>query len=364
MNEKIISFPHLGDYYIPIEYLLTKLTNIKVVPAPKITKQTLEKGSMYSPDFVCLPFKYNLGNFIETLEQGANILMQAGGGCRYGYYAEVQKKILQDLGYQFEFYTLTDSDKVTPSSMYQTFKKLNPNLKFRKFAYYTLLTLKMIHDMDKMDHYIRLNIGFECNKGQHLELKTKMLKDFQQVKNFKELRKCYHNYRKQFKKIKLNKPKKCLKVGIIGELYTSMEPFSSYFLEEELAKRNIQIKRFTNVTYLLIEKKYQTRKMLRYVKKYIHHKIGADGLDNVYRTKKLIKKGYDGIIHIKPFGCTPEIGAIPIINHICKDYKMPIIYFSYDTQTSTEGIQTRIEAFHEMLLMKKEKKNGKILFRN
>lgn len=34
---------------------------------------------MYSPDFVCVPFKYNLGNFIETLDNGANILVQAGG---------------------------------------------------------------------------------------------------------------------------------------------------------------------------------------------------------------------------------------------------------------------------------------------
>ena len=82
MNKKIVSFPHLGDYYIPIEYLLKKTTNLKVVPSPPITKKTIDLGSKYSPDFVCIPFKYNLGNFIETLDNGANILLQAGGGCR------------------------------------------------------------------------------------------------------------------------------------------------------------------------------------------------------------------------------------------------------------------------------------------
>ena len=85
--KKIISFPHLGDYYIPVSIFLKRTTNLKVVPAPPITKKTIELGTKYSPDSVCLPFKYNLGNFIESLENGANILFTAGGGCRYRYYA-------------------------------------------------------------------------------------------------------------------------------------------------------------------------------------------------------------------------------------------------------------------------------------
>ncbi len=71
-NNKIISFPHLGNYHVPISYLLKKLTNLKVVKAPLITKKTIELGSKYSPDFVCLPFKYNLGNFIESLNNIEN----------------------------------------------------------------------------------------------------------------------------------------------------------------------------------------------------------------------------------------------------------------------------------------------------
>ena len=33
-----------------------------------------------------------------------------------------------------------------------------------------------------------------------------------------------------------------------------MEPFSNYFLEKELANHEIEIKRFTNVDYLLFRK--------------------------------------------------------------------------------------------------------------
>ena len=111
--KKIISFPHIGNYHIPIEILLKLIFKDSVImPAPKTTKRTLELGSRYSPDFVCVPFKYNLGNYIEALENGANVLIQAGGGCRYGYYAEIQELILRDLGYEFKFVKLIPSEHV------------------------------------------------------------------------------------------------------------------------------------------------------------------------------------------------------------------------------------------------------------
>ncbi len=356
-DEKIIAFPHLGDYSIPISYLISKILKVKILNTPPITKKTIELGSKYAPDFVCIPFKYNLGNFIESLEMGANTLIQAGGGCRYGYYAEVQKKILKDLGYDFDFYALTDSDSLTPITLYKKFKCINEDLNFFKYGYYTLLTLLMINYMDKLDDYIRLNIGFEVNSGEFLKIKEEMHNDFTKVRTFTKLTYLYFKYKKKFKEIPVNKKENRIKVGIIGELYTSMEPFASYFLEKELASMNIEVKRFTNVTYLLIKKRFEGKKMLRYVNDYVKHKIGADGLDNVYRAKKLIDDGYDGIIHIKPFGCTPEITAIPIIDKVCKEEGMPIIYFSFDNQTSMEGIKTRLEAFHDMLVLSKEKKD-------
>lgn len=91
--------------------------------------------------------------------------------------------------------------------------------------------------------------------------------------------------------------------------------------------------------------------------------LGADALDNIYRALYLSKKNYDGIIHIKPFGCTPEITAFPIIQKICEDNKIPIIFFSYDEESGTEGIKTRLEAFKDLITIRREN-NEKSLFRN
>ena len=135
-----------------------------------------------------------------------------------------------------------------------------------------------------------------------------------------------------------------------------MEPFATYYLEKTLATMHIEIKRYTNLSYLLWQKKHFEKHMLKVTKNYCKYKLGADGLDNVYRTLDLIKKSYDGIIHTKPFGCTPEIGAIPIIQKICRENEMPIMFFSYDVETSDEGIRTRLEAFEDLLKIRRNKK--------
>ena len=172
----IISFPHLGNYYHPISKLLSLLTKDKIIPAPPITKKTLELGTKYAPDTVCIPFKYNLGNFIETLDKGATVLFQAGGGCRYRYYAEVQETILKDLGYNFTMYQIMEKDHLRFSELYNTMLKLNPYLTRRKLIKEIINTLLYIYYLDKIDIYIRKRVGFEKNKNSFKKTKDNFIK--------------------------------------------------------------------------------------------------------------------------------------------------------------------------------------------
>lgn len=344
----------MGNYHIPVKYLFSKILDCEIISSPPITNNTIELGSKYSPDFVCTPFKYTLGTFIECLDKGANILMQAGGGCRYGYYSELQEQILNDLGYEFEFINLVTAGKTDIKHIIKSMKKINPKFNILKALYYGFITKKMVKYMDNIDHYIRANIGFEVNEGSFNNLLNKMLKSFKATKGYFHLKKTYKKYLKEFKQIPINKPDNPLKIGIIGELYTIMEPFANYYLEKLLASYNIEIKRFTNVNYLLFEKSKKAKKYIKYASEYIKYKMGADAADNIGRAKYLCKNNYDGIIHIKSSFCTPEIGAMPIINKICNEYNVPVIFFSFDSNTSEVGIKTRIEAFYDMIEMRKE----------
>ena len=60
--------------------------------------------------------------------------------------------------------------------------------------------------------------------------------------------------------------------------------------------------------------------------------------------------------HAKSAGCTPEIDCIPVLQRVSEDFRMPILYLTYDSQTSDTGLDTRLEAFYDMLSMKKEKR--------
>ena len=78
-----------------------------LVRTPPTTQRTLSLGVEYSPEFVCLPFKLQLGNMIEALESGADTLLMPGGPgpCRFGYYHKTHTLILHDLGYKFQMLT-------------------------------------------------------------------------------------------------------------------------------------------------------------------------------------------------------------------------------------------------------------------
>ena len=67
------------------------------------------------------------------------------------------------------------------------------------------------------------------------------------------------------------------------------------------------------------------------------------------------QEGFDGVVHLKSSGCTPEVDCMPVLQRISRDTGMPVLYLSYDSQTSDTGLDTRLEAFYDMLAMKKDR---------
>lgn len=362
VNKKyVISFPRLANYYVPIFNLLNNSVdkNICDILIPKnMSNRTLELGSKVSPDYVCSPFKYNMGNFIESLECGANVIIQAGGGCRYGYYAEVQKQILEDMGYKFDYIQLFTTKKIDITSIYNTFKKFNPKITISKLAYNFLLALKVLTILDEFEDYIRDNFVYQININDFITIHKEFLSNLMYVKDIHSLhnlKEKYFNKLYNVKQVSNLDKSKYIKIGIVGELFSSMEPFASLNIEKKLASMNVKTKRYTTATYLLFKKGLAQKKLIDTASDYISYPLGADGTESITHTLELIKMGYDGIIHIKPFGCTPEINAMPILQKISIDNNIPIMYITFDSQMSEEGFNTRIEAFYDMIKMNKEK---------
>ena len=95
---------------------------------------------------------------------GANVLLQAGGGCRYRYYAEVQETILKDLGYNFEFIQIIGGDSLNFKEVFAIFKKLNPTLTKREFIHEGISALLYINYLDKLDIEMHSSLEKFLNK--------------------------------------------------------------------------------------------------------------------------------------------------------------------------------------------------------
>lgn len=345
----------MGNYWVVIKPLVELVSDEVIIPPP-ITKRTIELGSAHSPESVCVPFKYNLGNYIEALDKGANILIQAGGGCRLGFYGEPQEEILKSLGYEFDFIKLNNQSYSV--GLIKQAKETDPDLTYLKIVKTFILTLKKLDALDKYENYLRKNIGFEKKKGSfenHFKLFLNALDKANTLKDAKRVKK---KYLKELKDLPIDKPENPLRVGVVGELYILMEPFSNFEIEKTLGKKGVEIHRFVTISSILkanFFKKRTIKKYLKSAKPYLHYHIGAHGTKSVAMAHKLIKDGFDGIIHIKPFACMPEVNAMSALQKMSRDLEVPILYFSFDSQTSETGVQTRLEAFHDMLLMRREK---------
>ncbi len=59
--------------------------------------------------------------------------------------------------------------------------------------------------------------------------------------------------------------------------------------------------------------------------------------------------GYDGVIQLAPFSCIPVIVAKSLVSRLSKDYDIPVLTLFIDEHTGTAGVQTRLEAFVDMM---------------
>ncbi len=355
MTTRRVCFPLLGNYYIA-EKTIGRLIGDEVILPPKITKKTLEIGAKYSPESVCVPFKYMLGNFIEALDNGANILFQMGGGCRLGCYGEIQRAILKELGYEFEFIKMTNNHDIV--SIARFVKQLYPRLTYLQIAGSLFMAYEQAKAIDEIEDFIRKNIGFETLKDSFERLHKRFLYALDHCKNTWEVWSVKRDFATRFHNLEVKKPAKPLRVGFVGEFYVVLEPFSNFFIEKQLAQYGIELHRPLSIAGSINHYtfwKHHVHDMLKDAAPYLHNEVGAHGTESVTQAVRFAKRGFDGLVHVKPFGCMPEINAMPALHRISEDFHFPILYFSFDSLTSETGIKTRLEAFYDMLMMREGK---------
>ena len=344
----------MGNLYIPFKALFQRL-NIDFVVPPINNQRTLSLGVKHSPEGLCLPFKLTLGNLIEAAQLGADtLLMPTGDGiCRLGYYAKTQEQILHDLGYDNVEVVRVGISEHKLSGLLKIIKRLSNNAPWFKIISAFRFGLSKLNALDRIERVVQKVRAVELAKGTANQLFGKAVSAIDKAEDYKALKQVQIDYIDHLNQVATDPQARPLVVGVIGEFYVVLEPFSSFDVEAELGKLGVEVRRsmftseWTKFSLFLNplgvnEKDRVHRAALPYLKR----DIGGDGWESV--GEKVLHAGeYDGLIHLVPFTCMPEIIAQNIMPKTKEN--IPVLTILCDEQITKTGVLTRLEAFVDLL---------------
>jgi len=355
------AFPHMGNVYIAWASALKKLGVEPVIP-PRTNKRTLELASKYSPDSICLPYKLVLGNLLQAVENGADYaaMISSPGICRLGEYGQSIKNVMKDLGFE---------DKYIQLELYGGFKAMydfmarlsgvkNPVTIIKAIN----IAVRKVFIVDRLENLFSYYRAREIHHGEaekHFNKAVQIIYDTDRTLSLKKAEKLASD---EIKKTEIDASREILNVDITGEIFLVQDPYSNQNIEKELGRMGVQTRRSLTVSSFLrdaiIPKMFQKgethlERSERMAKPYLMRDIGGDALESVSDVAFADEKGIDGIIHVSPFTCMPEIMSQNIFPSMRENCGIPILTLILDEQAGKAGYITRLEAFVDLMRRRK-----------
>lgn len=310
-----IACPYFGDYTPLIKELGDYLGWELILPHSP-SEKTIELGAKcMASELMCLPAKVSLGSFIEVCERGVTdlFMFDSCGQCRLKTYWILQSRALRKLGYNVTVHPVR-LGLGTPGDI----KTIDPSISYWKAWRAFIRFLRRVIELDK-------KLWYEIPEESRL-----------------------------------------VKIGLVGEIYTILEPAVNKNLIKKIERMGAFVHNSLPLSYFLFKKLYSRgwmkrrgidRVALRVAEKQAHtyfpKDIGGHGNESIIHTIYYAMKKFDGVIHLLPFPCMPESTVAPILDDIHRDYGIPIMRLIFDVHSGEAGLDTRLEAFVDVLQRKK-----------
>ncbi|MEO0004425.1 MAG: 2-hydroxyacyl-CoA dehydratase [candidate division WOR-3 bacterium] len=340
-----VGIPYFGYDTLALKGFVEEL-GAEVAMPPPTSKRTIALGVKLAPELVCMPFKITLGNFIEALENGADTLLMAAGArkCRFGYYHHLQEKALRAMRNDFRLVP------VTQYSAYQFIFKLMPELfgvnpaRVIKAVYHLFEKSALTRDFRRLLNQKRAVDfwGAERLKGKALELIELARTGTEMKRARKEI----------FRMFALNGKRPDIRVGLVGEIFFTIDQAANQEIEKELARLGVEVvfeRSLYNHLRHLLRSDFGYLRSRRLARSYLRECPGGEAIRTVGEAIWFVRQGVDGIVHLFPFTCMPENIALEALQRLSDATGVPVLSLSFDEHTSNTGIVTRLEAFVELL---------------
>ena len=350
-----LTVPYLGMLHKAYGPVLRQ-GGVEVVLPPKPTQKTLDLGTKHAPEFACLPFKITLGSMIEALELGADTIFMPGGWgpCRFGYFDVIQEEILKDLGYTFTMGSAKNPDDLSDMlDMMQRIAGLKSRLGLYKLFFFILIRMSFL-DWALKKYFCHK--PYEAVSGETDRIFEKAVALIENSLSFPSLFKSGPIISRWFRKIENQNGMNPIRVAIVGELFTVLDPSANMEIDMRLAQKGIEVFKSVWLGDYLNDRfrfkpfrRNQHKLSSRFARPYLRFHSGGESTESIGKTILFAKNGVDGIIHVFPFTCMPELVAQTILMKVQKDLDIPILTLILDEHTAPGGVETRLEAFIDLL---------------
>lgn len=353
----IITFPRMGNICLAAKAFF-EAAQIPYVMPNKINKQTLQTGAGLSPEEICLPFKIFMGSYTECIAQGADTILITGscGPCRFGEYCELQMKLLDRLGTHVQSIVIDAPEAVGKKELMRrigVLSKASPLSASKKLIALkqALHILTLADSLDEKAHWLA---GYEAEAGRCKRLLAQSSEQLENCRLPEEMQKVLAAYHQRLDSVPTDPDRQPLKIALIGEIYSMIEPFANLYIEDRLMDMGAATSRLITPSWWLKDLAAKplglnSTGVNKAARKYLPYNAGGHARESIGHALRCQSRGFDGAIQVYPLGCMPEIVVKAVLPAIQKTKDFPVLTLVVDEMTGEAGYMTRIEAFIDML---------------
>ncbi|HVP37499.1 MAG TPA: acyl-CoA dehydratase activase [Terriglobales bacterium] len=383
-HKKVLYIPYMAEHAFALRSAF-RVCGVQAEVMPESDEKTVILGRKYTSGKECYPCVLTTGDIVKLVqsqdfdkENSIIFMPQADGPCRFGQYQNLQRIILDELGYK-------NVPICSPHSKDSYDQILNLGDRFRRIAWRGLVIVDLLNKL------LWKTRPYEINPGDSQKAYWECLDETcSAIEKKDDLEKLTQKVHQIFSKVKTSRNGKKPLIGVVGEIYIRSNRFSNHDVVNKIEKLGGEARIapmaewffYTNFMYkdkTLSERNYgefikawltdrvqkkdeevlyeslkealegehelPVERILELASPYLHYSFGGEAILSVGKSIDFIKKGFCGVVNTMPFTCMPGTVVSAISKKIREEYhNFPWLDIAYEGLEDSSEL-TRLEAF-------------------
>lgn len=331
-------------YYFPFWLKLFSELGLEVVVSDRTSRDLLDRGVKKSLSEICVPIKVMIGHILNLDQKNVDYIFLP----RF-------RSIKKDVVLCPKFLGLPDIISHSLSTLRAEIiadQIESDNDDISQFSNHRKLAKVFNISKKEMEEALKKASDF-WQRYRKLLFEGYLIDDFIDIENINVLEKLFSEFENNSKLpqsqreiIKYQGNEEILDIAVIGYVYNVFDHYINMDIINKLKQMGVRIHTFSMVEQGVIEQELsKLRKPMFW--EFTNKLYGA--AEHYFKNENI-----DGVIHLTAFGCGPDSMLGQILEVDAKDYANPFMTLRIDEQTGESHITTRIEAFIDLLRLKKE----------